>query len=195
MMQDRSGHIWIGGYSGGLQRHDPSNDAIRVLHHSPAQPNGLSSPSVGSILERTNGELWIGLRENGIDIIDRSSGNLRNLAPDAENPEALGNGMVISLAETADHAVWAGTLAGLFRLDPTTLKFRAYGEQSGVRGSTIRRLLVGKNGELWIEALDNRNLLAHTYDEAKSNEARDLIRGKYFFLLKELHEYLKKESK
>ncbi len=150
MMQDRSGHIWIGGYSGGLQRHDPNNDAIRVLHHSPMRPNGLSSPSVGSILERANGELWIGLRENGIDIIDRSSGTLRNLAPEAGNPDALGNGMVISMAETSDGAVWAGTLAGLFRLDPITFKFRAYGEQSGVRGSTIRRLLAGKNGELWI---------------------------------------------
>ena len=52
-----------------------------------------------------------------------------------------------------------------------------------------------RNGELWIEALDNRNLLAHTYDETKSNEARDLIRGKYFSLLKDLQEYLKKESK
>ena len=52
-----------------------------------------------------------------------------------------------------------------------------------------------QNGELWIEALDNRNLLAHTYDEAKSNEAKDLIREKYFFLLKDLHQYLKKESK
>jgi nucleotidyltransferase substrate binding protein (TIGR01987 family) len=52
-----------------------------------------------------------------------------------------------------------------------------------------------RNGEIWIEALDNRNLLAHTYDEAKSNEARDLIRGKYFFLLKDLHEFLKKDSK
>ena len=51
-----------------------------------------------------------------------------------------------------------------------------------------------RNGGLWIEALDNRNLLAHTYDEAKSNEARDLIRGKYFQLLKDLYEYLKKES-
>ncbi len=150
MMQDRSGHIWIGGYSGGLQRHDPSNDAIRVLHYSPMRPNGLSSPSVGSILERSNGELWLGTRENGIDIIERSSGRLHNLKPQAGNPDALGNGMVISLAETADHAVWAGTLAGLFRLDPKTLKFRGYGEQSGVRGSTIRRLLAGKNGELWI---------------------------------------------
>lgn len=48
-----------------------------------------------------------------------------------------------------------------------------------------------RNGELWIEALDHRNLLAHTYDEAKSNQARDLIREKYFFLLKDLNEYLK----
>ncbi len=150
MMLDRSGHIWIGGYSGGLQRHDPSNDAIRVLHHSPMRPNGLSSPSVGSILERANGELWLGTRENGIDIIERSTGRLRSLKPEAGNPDALGNGMVISLAETTDLAVWAGTLAGLFRLDPITLKFRAYGEKSGVRGSTIRRLLAGKNGELWI---------------------------------------------
>jgi len=163
MMQDRSGHIWIGGYSGGLQRHDPSNDAIRVLHHSPMRPNGLSSPSVGSILERANGELWLGNRENGIDIIERSSGRLRNIRPEAGNPEALGNGMVISLAETHDHAVWAGTLAGLFRFDPVTLKFRGYGERAGVRGSTIRRLLAGKNGELWIGT--NTGLFRWTPDQ------------------------------
>ncbi len=171
MMQDRSGHIWIGGYSGGLQRHDPNNDAIRVLHHSPMRPNGLSSPSVGSILERSNGELWLGLRENGIDIIERSSGRLRSLKPEVGNPDALGNGMVISLAETADHAVWAGTLAGLFRFDPVTLKFRGYGERAGVRGSTIRRLLAGKNGELWIGT--NTGLFRWTPDQKNSPDYPD----------------------
>jgi len=50
-----------------------------------------------------------------------------------------------------------------------------------------------QNGASWIEALDSRNLLAHTYDEAKSNEARDLIRERYFILLKNLHDSLKKE--
>ncbi len=166
MIQDRSGHIWIGGYSGGLQRHDPNNAAIRVLHHSPLRPNGLSSPSVGSILECSNGELWLGLRENGIDILERSSGRMRSLKPEAGNPDALGNGMVISLAETTDHAVWAGTLAGLFRFDPVTLKFRGYGERAGVRGSTIRRLLAGKNGELWIGT--NTGLFRWTPDDVIS---------------------------
>lgn len=150
MLQDRSGHIWIGGYSGGLQRHDPANEAIRVLHHSPSRLNGLSSPSIGSILERANGELWIGTRENGIDVIERGSGRFSNLKAEPENPDALGNGMVISLAETTDRAVWAGTLAGLFRRDPISKKFRAYDASSGIRGSTIRRLLAGKEGELWI---------------------------------------------
>ena len=51
-----------------------------------------------------------------------------------------------------------------------------------------------QNGDVWIEALENRNLLAHTYDEAKSDEARDLIREKYFSLLKDLHQTLKKAS-
>ena len=50
------------------------------------------------------------------------------------------------------------------------------------------------DGELWIDALDHRNLLSHTYDEAKSNEARDLIRGRYFILLKDLHSYLRTEA-
>ena len=51
-----------------------------------------------------------------------------------------------------------------------------------------------QDGRLWMKALEDRNLLAHTYDEAKSNEARDLIRNEYFRILKDLYEALKKEA-
>ena len=84
-----------------------------------------------------------------------------------------------------------------FELAWKTLKDKL--EYDGLKANSPRDVLkiafqnnyIG-HGELWIEALDNRNLLAHTYDEAKSNEARDLIRGKYFLLLKELYGHLKK---
>src|SRR3989338_547549 len=88
----------------------------------------------------------------------------------------------------------------VFDLAWKTLKDKL--EYEGLKASSPRETIkiafqngAIQNGELWIEALDNRNLLAHTYDEAKSNEARDLIRGKYFTLLRDLHQYLKKESK
>lgn len=43
-----------------------------------------------------------------------------------------------------------------------------------------------KDGHVWIEALEKRNLLAHTYDENMAMEAEGLIRDKYCAALIEL---------
>lgn len=50
-----------------------------------------------------------------------------------------------------------------------------------------------KEGHIWIDALNKRNLMAHTYDENTANEAQELIRYKYYPVIKELLEKL--ESK
>ena len=47
------------------------------------------------------------------------------------------------------------------------------------------------NGELWLTALEDRNLTSHTYDEATTNQIVKNITDKYFLLLKELYEQLK----
>ncbi|GAB3332438.1 nucleotidyltransferase substrate binding protein [Larkinella ripae] len=43
------------------------------------------------------------------------------------------------------------------------------------------------DGHSWMELLIDRNLTAHTYDEAKATEVEHLIHHKYFPLLKELY--------
>jgi nucleotidyltransferase substrate binding protein (TIGR01987 family) len=42
------------------------------------------------------------------------------------------------------------------------------------------------DGHGWIDALEKRNLMAHTYDEEKANEAEELIRKKYYKNIKQL---------
>jgi nucleotidyltransferase substrate binding protein (TIGR01987 family) len=42
------------------------------------------------------------------------------------------------------------------------------------------------DGHTWIDALEKRNLMAHTYDEQKAMEAEDLIRNKYYKIIKDL---------
>lgn len=42
-------------------------------------------------------------------------------------------------------------------------------------------------GHSWMELLVDRNLTSHTYDEAKATEVENLIKQKYFPLLKQLH--------
>ena len=49
------------------------------------------------------------------------------------------------------------------------------------------------DGHTWIDALDKRNIMAHTYNDTTAREAVDLIRTKYFLLLKHLHDLLEKE--
>ena len=47
-------------------------------------------------------------------------------------------------------------------------------------------------GHVWIDALEKRNLMAHTYDEEKTQEAAGLIREKYYHVLKELQSTLER---
>ena len=50
------------------------------------------------------------------------------------------------------------------------------------------------DGHAWIEALDDRNLTAHTYNEETAAKIDRLIREKYFPAIAALHETLKTEA-
>lgn len=47
-----------------------------------------------------------------------------------------------------------------------------------------------QDGHTWIDALEKRNLMAHTYDENLTNEVEKLIRTSYYPILKELYNAL-----
>lgn len=42
------------------------------------------------------------------------------------------------------------------------------------------------DGHTWIDALEKRNLMAHTYDEDVAKEAEQLIKQKYYGIIKKL---------
>lgn len=47
-----------------------------------------------------------------------------------------------------------------------------------------------KNGHVWIDALEKRNLMAHTYNEQLADEAEQLIRTNYYTMLREFSLFL-----
>lgn len=62
--------------------------------------------------------------------------------------------------------------------------------------STIRQAFQSgyiQNAEDWIQALNDRNLTTHTYDELIAAKVISDINEKYFFILEELYLYLKEK--
>ena len=51
-----------------------------------------------------------------------------------------------------------------------------------------------QDGHMWLEALENRNLAAHTYDDETAQEIYELICHSYFSLLEVLKNRLEKLS-
>jgi len=44
-----------------------------------------------------------------------------------------------------------------------------------------------EDGHIWMDALEKRNLMAHTYDEGRAIEAEKLIKEKYYKVIEELY--------
>lgn len=49
-----------------------------------------------------------------------------------------------------------------------------------------------ENGTLWIEMLDKRNQLTHTYNQEQANKAVQIIRNKYFLPIEQVYHVMKK---
>ncbi len=50
------------------------------------------------------------------------------------------------------------------------------------------------DGELWLQSLDDRNLITHDYDEDMAQEISQNIAGKYYRLLQDLYSRLQLEA-
>jgi len=80
-----------------------------------------------------------------------------------------------------------------FELSWKTLKdFLAY---NGIDAKLPREVLkqafatgLIRDGQLWIDMLEERNLMAHTYDDARARQAVRLIQERYLAGLQQLHD-------
>ncbi len=50
------------------------------------------------------------------------------------------------------------------------------------------------NGELWLEILDKRNIMSHTYNETTSIDVVNKIKNEYFSEIEKLYQFFKKEN-
>jgi ligand-binding sensor domain-containing protein len=68
--EDHSGTLWIGTFSGGLNKFQRESEKFIHYKHDSNNPNSLSYDRIVSIYEYPSGTLWIGTFGGGLDKFD-----------------------------------------------------------------------------------------------------------------------------
>lgn len=155
---DLAGDLWVGSFGGGVQRVNMTNDGFKVVRQERNSNNEVNVLSVTSVLELANGQIWMGTAANGVSILDNALKPLSVLRLKSDGV-AESDDMVTGLAQTTSGTVWVGTERNLLRYVNPALGLQRDNASDGLQGAAVRRLMAGKQGELWIGSTDGLFLL------------------------------------
>ena len=151
--EDRSGRLWIGTHSGGLNLLDRVTGSFARYRHDPADPGSISHDSVYAIVEDRDGVLWVGT-QNGLNRFDPAADNFERLMADVDDPQRPGDGCINALHEDGQGALWLATNGGLNRRDPATGTFTRFRHDPDDPGSidddAVLAIAEGADGALWV---------------------------------------------
>jgi ligand-binding sensor domain-containing protein len=148
--QDRSGYLLVGGAEG-LSRFD----GYRFVTHGVR--DGLGHPFVGAMAEDREGRLWVGTNGGGVArLIEEGAASPPKQAEAGASPikfvnsrigESVATNRVNKMAFDAQDALWCLTDGGLYRRDPTSLRFEAVVPRGPF--TAAMPLLVDSRGRVW----------------------------------------------
>lgn len=134
--EDHEGNLWIGTYSGGLNR--LKNGSLTTF----TVKDGLVANTVHSICEDAAGNLWIGT-DQGLTRLKDGQFTIYTTR------DGLVDGRVLALYEDRDRRFWVGTTrGGLHRFDG--MRFNSVAGMTAL--GDIRSLVQDRAGTLWIGA-------------------------------------------
>ncbi|MGA7307274.1 MAG: two-component regulator propeller domain-containing protein, partial [Rhodothermales bacterium] len=150
---DRSGLVWIGTESHGVDRFNPSTVGLALYRADPENPSLLPSAAVWDVLKDDTGLLWVvtaGADQWQLTRINRSTRTAVHFRNRPSDPTSLPKGAFFKLAEDDQGTIWLGMgSGGLFTIDRKTSRFHRVSFDPDTR-EAVGVLYVDRAGGLWI---------------------------------------------
>lgn len=176
--QDKAGVLWIGYFSGGLDRYDPKTKVITNYTSNPDGTPAILDNIVWKIYEDQEGIIWLCTWKG-----------LNKIIPQARPFQQIGKSIGLRDEHVEEvfidqkEQLWLGTWAGLEWLDPKTKRFRLFepkplGRPSDV-SSMVLSIIEDHAGTLWAGSLSygltrfDRNKQVFTYFPIKYKDQKE----------------------
>jgi len=158
LYEGKEGAIWVGTWSGGLNRFDPVREEFRQFRHDPSDPLSLSSDVVYAVCEDKKGRLWVGT-EKGLDrlVPAEAPGNpygrsyFVHYRHEPDNPFSLNNNPVRALHRDGRGRLWVGVYeGGLHYYDDAADRFIRLEEVTHDGSTSIVAIHEDNQDRLWV---------------------------------------------
>ncbi len=153
LLEDRTGMMWCGLYSGELVRFDPRAPDLSVAEawrFFTSQDGFRKSRFDYALCEARDGKIWVGgdMHDVGLNCYNPADNTWTYI----DLPAIFGtDGIARSIIQTSDGAIWVGGLARLFRfLDG---EWRLYRAPEAPVSASRTELLESRSGDLWLLGL------------------------------------------
>jgi PAS domain S-box-containing protein len=142
LYRDNSGLVWVG-TADGLSQYDPGASGIMTFFGAAGRRDGLSSPSIMSVLAAPDGSLWAGLQGDGFVVLD----------PSGRRAAGLAGYRIFAMTPAPTGGVLLGTDGGLFLADASGRHVQRL-QIPEVSATVDVRAVRNVNGAVWLARRD-----------------------------------------
>ena len=170
LAEDHTGTLWIGTFTGGLNRYVPAKQHFVRYRFSATDSLSLSGDIITAIFEDRSGNLWVGTASGLNRLVPDAADSLRasfiRYQNDPSSPSSLSNNYVRAITQDDRGYIWVGTDGGLNVLSPDELaqrhpRFVRFEHNpraaTSLSNNQVRAVYVDRGGAVWIGTEDGLN--------------------------------------
>lgn len=182
VIQDRTGFLWFGTYTG-IEKFDGYN--FTSFKNSPLDTNSIDNAFVNTLCEDKEGNIWIGTWHR-LDKFNYTTGIFTHYKPNPPGNETKMNKHVLSICEDNEGILWIGTRDGLHKFDKSSGKFinsfQSDNNPGSISSNTVNSIYKDKEGSLWfgtdngLDKLDSRSeTFIHYWNNSNNRPLSDYV--------------------
>jgi len=158
---DRKGRVWFGTNNGLSMLENSFSRKFRKFY----EKDGLAGNSVYTVFEDSKGNIWVGTT-SGLTKMVLKNGHytFTTFRHNSANSNSISGNSVKAIVEDQQGRIWIGSeTEGLNLYVPTSNSFIRFKYSpllvDGLSNNIIRKMMVAKNGSIWVATMNGLNIL------------------------------------
>ncbi|MGZ3900785.1 MAG: two-component regulator propeller domain-containing protein, partial [Bacteroidia bacterium] len=163
---DDEGILWVGTYTGGLNRFDGKN--FKHYRHDDADSASLANDNIWKIFEDRERNLWIGTLGSGLDLMDKKTSRFKHYQLKQDKPGTLPSNFISDILQDRAGNLWIGTDNGVavFKKNNNSQIFYQHSnDRNSLSNNNVMSILEDSKGRIWVGTREGLNL----FDEQSKN--------------------------